>query len=89
MLYDKIKTINWKDLGMRALWTFIEAFLAVIVTADYAGLASGDAKKFLVALALSAVAAGLSALKTLVKDFLFSEAEENINEEIEAEETQE
>ena len=75
MLYDKIKNVDWKDLGMRALWTFIEAFLAVIVTADYAGIATGDAKKFIVALVLSAVAAGLSAIKTLVKDFLLPDEE--------------
>lgn len=49
-------TINWKDVGERAVWTFIEGALGTLTfngTPDKAAL-------------IGAVMAGISALKTLI-----------------------
>lgn len=63
-----------KDLITRAAWTFAQSFLVVflgglldVFNAFSAGLDVGKAA--LVALALASVAAGLSALKTLVLQY--------------------
>ena len=69
---DAIKSINYKDVLTRALWTFLQAFIAVFIIAgesiidllfvgDWTALLT-----LLIATAISALAAGLSVLKTIV-----------------------
>lgn len=53
--------INWKDIAERAVWTFVQAFLATL-TIDAASLTSGT--NFWRSAIISALAAGLSAVKT-------------------------
>lgn len=59
-------SINWKDIGVRALKTFIQAFLAVIV----AGLVAVDSVEALKALTVAGLAAGISALQNWIKETL-------------------
>ena len=53
--------MDWKNVCERALWTFLEGFLVALPALNGAGL---DAAAWKAAL-LSALMAGLSALKTL------------------------
>ena len=69
---ETIMSINWKDLLSRAAWTFIQVFIAaflvagediinLIFNADWSSL-----WVLVVATLLAGVAAGLSAVKTLL-----------------------
>lgn len=75
---DAILNLNWRDAATRAAWTFLQAFLAVILvagesiidllfTGDWTGLWT-----LMIATMVAGVAAGFSALKTLTID-LFRE----------------
>lgn len=66
-----IKNVDWRDVAIRAVWTFLQAFLAVFIfagesiidlifNADWEGLSV-----LIVATGVSALAAGLSAVKTV------------------------
>ena len=55
---------KWKDLLTRAAWTFVQAFLATVAV----GLASVNSVDALQVLAVAGLAAGISALKTFVKE---------------------
>ena len=67
-----LKTINYKDVAVRAVWTFVQGFLAVIlvVSEQLVTLAfAGDweaLKSVTIATIIGAVAAGFSALKTVI-----------------------
>lgn len=58
--------VNWKDIGVRALKTFLQAFLAVIV----AGLVAVDSLEALQALLVAGLAAGISAIQNWIKETL-------------------
>ena len=69
---EAIMSINWKDLLSRAAWTFVQVFIAaflvagediinLIFNADWSSL-----WVLVVATSLAGVAAGLSAVKTLI-----------------------
>lgn len=71
-LIEALKTIDYKDVAVRALWTFTQAFLAValfaiddiielLFTGDWYGIWA-----LLLATGVAGIAAGLSALKTLI-----------------------
>ena len=73
---DKIIAMDWKDIAKRAAWTFLQAFLAVILVsgesiidllfnADWTQLWT-----LVIATVLAGVAAGLSALKTLIIEII-------------------
>lgn len=55
-------TINWKDLLLRAMWTFVEAFLVALPATLKFDLDGAAWKSIL----LSAAAAGISAVKTFL-----------------------
>jgi hypothetical protein len=69
---EALKNINYKDVAARALWTFLQTFIATFLLAgvNLVNLLFAASWRELVALALattlSAIAAGLSAAKTIV-----------------------
>ena len=73
---DKIIAMNWRDVATRAAWTFLQAFLAVIIVAGESIidlLFNADWTQLwtlLLATVLAAVAAGLSAMKTLIVEII-------------------
>lgn len=73
---DAILALNWRDIATRAAWTFLQAFLAVILVAGESIidlLFNADWTQLLtllLATVLAAVAAGLSALKTLIVEII-------------------
>ena len=62
--------INWKNLLERAAWTFVEAFLVALPATVklWKRIAGAEWKSIL----LSAAAAGISAVKTLIVEFIQS-----------------
>jgi hypothetical protein len=73
---DAILALNWRDIATRAAWTFLQAFLAVILVAGESIidlLFNADWTQLwtlFIATILAAVAAGLSALKTLIVEII-------------------
>jgi len=71
-IIQAIKAVDYKNVLSRALWTFVQAFLAVFLfvsgsVIDLLFAGSWEALwGLLVSTAIGAVAAGLSALKTVV-----------------------
>ena len=61
-------TIDWKNLLERAAWTFLEAFLVALPATIQFDIPGAEWKSFL----LSAAAAGISAVKTLMIDIIHS-----------------
>ena len=75
-ILNATKAIDWKNVATRASWTFLQAFLAVFIMAGdtiidslFAGDWSGLGP-LLITVGLSAMAAGLSAVKTVAVDVL-------------------
>ncbi len=75
-LIQALSRVDYKDVATRAFWTFLQAFLAVFIIAGesiinllFAGDWSGLMTLFL-ATALSGVAAGLSAIKTILLEVI-------------------
>ena len=58
--------IDYKDILVRAVKTFVQAFLAVLAV----GIVSVDSFEALTALVVAGVAAGISALQNWVKETL-------------------
>ena len=58
--------IDYKDILVRAVKTFVQAFLAVLAV----GIVSVDSFEALTALLVAGVAAGISALQNWVKETL-------------------
>ena len=73
---EVILAMDWKDIAKRAAWTFLQAFLAVIIVAGESIidlLFNADWTQLwtlILATVLAAVAAGLSALKTLIIEII-------------------
>jgi hypothetical protein len=69
---EALKNINYKDVAERALWTFLQTFIATFLLAgvNLVNLLFAASWRELYALAiaaiLSAIAAGLSAAKTVI-----------------------
>lgn len=69
---EALKNINYKDVAERALWTFLQTFIATFLLAgvNLVNLLFSASWRELYALAiaatLSAIAAGLSAAKTVI-----------------------
>lgn len=62
-----MKNIDWKDLVKRALWTFVEAFIAAFSVGF--NITDEGWKAALWSAILSAVAAGISAVKTFLVEY--------------------
>lgn len=73
---EKLKAINWQDVVKRAAWTFVQAFVAVFLIAGESiidALFAGDwegLQTLAIATAISGVAAGLSAVKSVALELL-------------------
>lgn len=71
-IIQALKAVDYKDVAVRALWTFAQAFLAVflfaaeqIIDTVFAGNWE-DAYALIIATGVAGIAAGLSALKTVI-----------------------
>ncbi len=58
---DRVKNINWRDVGVRALKTFVQAYVAAWVVTQEPFSKSG---------VVAGVAAGISATWNVVKDVI-------------------
>ena len=73
---EALKNINYKDVAIRAAWTFLQTFIATFLLAgvNLVNLLFAASWHELYALALatalSAIAAGLSAAKTIILDLV-------------------
>ena len=71
-IVEALKSIDYKDVAVRAMWTFAQGFLAVVLLMSeqlVELLFAGDwqaLKALALATVVGSVAAGLSALKTVV-----------------------
>ena len=59
-------SVNWKNIAERAAWTFLEGFLVALPATFSVGMDDAAWKSAL----LGAAMAGLSALKTVILDFV-------------------
>lgn len=60
--------MNWKDIGERAFWTFVEGFLVALPTTLKLGMEAGEAAT--TTALLSACMAGVSAVKSMVMEYV-------------------
>lgn len=60
--------MNWKDIGERAFWTFVEGFLIALPTTLKLGMEMDQAA--VTTALLSACMAGVSAVKTMLLEYL-------------------
>jgi hypothetical protein len=71
-IFEALKTIDYQDVAVRALWTAVQAFLAVFLLASEQIINSvftGDwegSYALIIATAVAGLAAAISAVKTLV-----------------------
>lgn len=57
------KMVNWKDIGERALKTFVEAFVATVAASDFLNAYDGRSlKQALCTTLVAGIAAGISAV---------------------------
>ena len=72
-LFQKIKQVDWKDVGKRTLKTFVEAFLSVLTfdSLIYNFIeGGGGARKILVTTGISALAAGITAVWNMISSYI-------------------
>ena len=72
-LFQKIKQVDWKDVGKRTLKTFIEAFLSVLTfdSLIYNFIeGGGNERKILVTTGISALAAGITAVWNMISSYI-------------------
>ena len=72
-LFQRIKQVDWKDVGKRTLKTFVEAFLSVLTfdSLIYNFIeGGGGARKILVTTGISALAAGITAVWNMISSYI-------------------
>jgi hypothetical protein len=73
---EALKNINYKDVAIRAGWTFLQTFIATFLLAGVNlvnllfAASWHELYALIMATALSAIAAGLSAAKTIILDLV-------------------
>lgn len=72
-LFQRIKQVDWKDVGKRTLKTFVEAFLSVLTfdSLIYNFIeGGGGGRKILVTTGVSALAAGITAVWNMISSYI-------------------
>ena len=72
-LFQRIKQVDWKDVGKRTLKTFVEAFLSVLTfdSLIYNFIeGGGNERKILVTTGISALAAGITAVWNMITSYI-------------------
>lgn len=72
-LFQRIKQVDWKDVGKRTLKTFVEAFLSVLTfdSLIYNFIeGGGGGRKILVSTGISALAAGITAVWNMISSYI-------------------
>ena len=72
-LFQRIKQIDWNDVGKRTLKTFVEAFLSVLTfdSLIYNFIeGGGNERKILVTTGISALAAGITAVWNMISSYI-------------------
>ena len=83
-IWNAIKDVDWDDVSSRALWTFLQAFLACFILAAepiieflFAGNWGGLISLSLATL-IAGISAGLSAAKTVIIEVVNNIKEEGV-----------
>jgi hypothetical protein len=80
-LISKVKGSNWKDIIIRAVKTFVEAFLSyVTIDGIFEITDTTGAKRFLLTTGVSALAAGISAVWNLGMEIVSQKVSEELDE---------
>lgn len=79
MIIEKLKNLNWSDIGVRALKTFIQAFISSFTIDALFGVTTLDGfKAVLVSVLIAATASAISATWNFVANYV---SEQIISEE--------
>ena len=83
MFIEKIKCLDWKDIGIRALKTFIQTFLACFTIDGIFEISSAEElKSFLLSLLIAATASAVSATWNFATNYIAEQITDN--DELEA-----
>ena len=99
-MIQKLKNINWKDLTLRAVKTFIQTFISYLTIDGLFGISDKvEMQRWLLTTGLSALAAAISAVWNLILGVISDKAGEALDKindeskeeepEVETEETEE
>ena len=76
----KLKSIDWRDLAIRAVKTFIQTFVSYLTIDGLFGISDKvEMQRWALTTGLSALAAGISAVWNLVLDVVSSKAGEALD----------
>jgi hypothetical protein len=71
MFIEKLKNLNWKDIGVRALKTFIQAFVSSFTIDAVFGVTTFDGlKSVLISILIAATASAISATWNFVTNYI-------------------
>ena len=71
MLIEKLKALNWSDIGVRALKTFIQAFISSFTIDAVFGVTTFDGlKAVLISILIAATASAISATWNFVTNYV-------------------
>ena len=77
---EKLKSINWRDLAIRAAKTFVQTFLSYLTIDGVFGISDKvEMQRWLLTTGLSALAAGISAVWNLILDVVGDKAGEALD----------
>lgn len=84
-IWNAVKSIDWRNVGSRAAWTFVQAFLACFILAVepildlvFAGKMAGILP-LIASTLIASFSAGFSALKTIIFEVLTEIKKEGID----------
>lgn len=76
MLIEKLKNLDWKDIGVRALKTFIQAFISSFAIDSFFGVTTLDGfKAVLVSILIAATASAISATWNFITNYVSEKIE--------------
>lgn len=83
-IWNAIKNVDWDDVSSRALWTFLQAFLACFILAaepiiEFLFTGNwGDLISLSLATLIAGISAGLSAAKTVIVEVITNIRKEGV-----------